>query len=120
MNAEDQPSDETQANDDAEAPTKTMHPTRILSFVEELKLKDSKLIMTYRARDERGEDFFAYVFCDKEGVINMKRDYISQKSGAAKDYGEVLYADFIKDPNEKARLFLKNWLKENGGEMLSS
>lgn len=91
----------------------------VLSFVEKVKLQTSKLVMTYRAKDERGEDFFAYILCDKKGVEQMKQDYIDQKAGAAKDYGEVLYADFVKDPDDKAKAFLRKWLEENGGEMLS-
>jgi hypothetical protein len=90
----------------------------VLSFVEKVKLQNSKLVMTYRARDHEGRDFFAYIFADKDGVERMKKDYFDQKAGAAKDYGEVLYADYLKDPDEKARDFLKKWLEENGGELL--
>jgi hypothetical protein len=92
--------------------------TRLLSFVEELKLRNSKLVMTYRAKDALGNDFFAYILCDAAGVKKMKLDYLEQNERAAKDYGEVLHAAFLKDPDEEAIAILREWLNENGGEML--
>lgn len=91
---------------------------RLLSSVETLKLRTSKLIMTYRARDERSNDFFAYILSDEAGVRRMKSDFLGQIAGAAKDYGEVIYADFVKDPDDKAKDFLKKWLKKNKGTSL--
>jgi hypothetical protein len=88
---------------------------RILGFVEEYILSNSNLVMTYRAVDERSRDFFAYISCGREGVVKMKQDYTDQKSRAARDYGEVIYADFLKDPDEKAVEFLKKWVSENDG-----
>ena len=95
-----------------------LKPISELGFVERLKLGSSKLVMTYRARDDNGRDFFAYIFCDKDGVIRMQRDFWERKSGAAKDYGKVLYIDYVKDPDQKAIDFLKRWCDENGGEIL--
>ncbi len=72
--------------------------------------------MTYRAKSAEGQDFFAYILCNKEQVIAMKSDFAAKRAATPESYGEVIYADFLPDPDEKAKAFLAAWLAEKGGK----
>lgn len=96
----------------------TLVVSKHLKFSEKITLETSDLVMIYRARGKDERDFFAYVFCDKDGVIAMKKDYAENQPGAPEQYGEVIYSDYITDPDEKARAFLKNWLDKKGGKSI--
>ena len=64
---------------------------------------------------------FSYVKCDRAGVEKMRKDY--ENNVAVSDlsvYGEVLYRDNIKDPDEKAKAFLRQWLADNGGSEMEN
>lgn len=72
------------------------------------------MIMTYRAKDESGGDFFCYIKCNYDGYQKINHDYLDKKSAVPSTYGEVLYADYLVDPDEKAKNFLADWLAKNG------
>lgn len=89
-----------------------------ISFTERLKLsKGNQLIMTYRGAID-GRDFFAYILCDKRGVYLLHDDWGARKARAISEYGQVIYRDDLKDPDKKARDFLKHYLSGSGGEMI--
>ncbi len=88
----------------------------MLAFSEKVKLETSDLVMTYRAKNAGGQDFFAYILCNKEQVIAMKSDFATKKAATPESYGEVIYADFLENPDEKAKAFLAAWLTERGGK----
>ncbi len=87
-----------------------------LSFTEKLKLEGKKTLMLYRGRTvETGREFIAYIVCDKEKAVKMYDDYDkSQKVDTIEEYGEVVYVDYIPDPDQKALDFIEEWKKENG------
>ena len=90
-----------------------------LKFTERVKLNSGNdLIMTYRARTPEGEDFFAYIKCEEVGVKLMRADYEGGIPRRMQEYGEVIYTDMIKDPDEKAKKFLQDYIAENGGEIM--
>lgn len=43
----------------------------------------------------------------------MFRDYETETPRNITEYGEVIYTDFLSEPDEKAKSFLENWIKEN-------
>ncbi len=89
-----------------------------LKFTERVKLKQGNdLIVTYRA-GVLGMHFFAYIKCTEQGVKLMREDYESGTPRDPSEYGEIIYRDNIRDPDEKAKTFLKNYLAESGGEVL--
>jgi hypothetical protein len=90
----------------------------MLTFVERIKLKTSKLVMTYRARTLDGRDYFAYILADEPEIKQMRADYDAKKPVRPDVYGEIIYQDYLKDPDEKAIAFLENWVAENDGEIL--
>lgn len=89
-----------------------------LKFTERVKLNaGNDLIMTYRGQ-VAGQDFFAYIKCNEKGVKLMREDWETSTPRQLDEYGEVLYRDNIVDPDEKALEFLKNYLAENGGDLM--
>ncbi len=89
-----------------------------LKFTERVKLNaGNDLIMTYRGQ-VGGQDFFAYIKCEEAGVKMMRGDYEDAVARKIEEYGEVIYRDNVKDPDEKAVQFLQDYLAESGGEMM--
>lgn len=92
-----------------------------LSFTERLNMEKNDSVMLYRGRNGAGQDFFAYIVCQRGGVEKMHKDY---ENGATvediSEYGEVVYLDYLVDPDEKAIAFLKEFVAENGGTVNES
>ena len=95
-----------------------LYASMVANFVENLKLETADLVMTYRAKTPEGKDFFAYILSNKEQVKTMKRNYAESKAVPPIYYGQVLYLDYLVDPDQKAKDFLKNWLAKNNGEII--
>lgn len=79
-----------------------------LSFADRVSLEKNDYIQTFF-----GNGFFCYVRCDNDGFKRMHEDYLNQVPCHASDYGTVIYRDQIAEPDEKAKEFLANWLKNN-------
>lgn len=89
-----------------------------LKFTERVKLNaGNDLIMTYRGQ-VGGQEFFAYIKCEEKGVKLMREDWETSTARKLEEYGEVIYKDNLKDPDEKALEFLKDYLADSGGEMM--
>ena len=90
-----------------------------LKFTEKIKFNQyNDLIMVYKGQITQGIDFFAYIKCDEKGVNLMREDYHTKTARHMDEYGEVIYQDNIKEPDEKAKQFLEDYIAENGGELM--
>lgn len=87
------------------------------SFAEKVKFGKNDSIMTYYGRNGLGVDFFCYIRCDFNGYRKMQDDYLNKNYAKPESYGSIIYKDYIPEPDEKAKEFLKNWLAENGGSL---
>jgi hypothetical protein len=85
-----------------------MTKTYAISFTDRVKLEKNDYIQIYH-----GHGFFSYVRCNADGFKRMHEDYLNQVPSRAADYGDVIYTDFIATPDDKAKTFLDNWLKES-------
>jgi hypothetical protein len=83
----------------------------VLSFVEKLALGDNDSIMLYRGVTLSGKNFFAYLRCDKQGVEKLRRDYMAPGARDLNMYGEIIYMDFLAEPDARAEDFLLRYLK---------
>lgn len=85
----------------------------VIPFTQRIELEKNDYIMTYRACDKYGQDFFCYIKCDLQGYTKMQNDFLNKTAALPASYGEVIYTDFIKDPDAKAQEFLENWSAQN-------
>ena len=88
----------------------------MLKFTEQVKLRNSsKLVMLYNGVDMHGKSFFVYFLSDDKQIRLMRDDY--QKGTARKigEYGQMLYSDYLPEPDAKAIDFLNKWVADNGG-----
>ena len=75
------------------------------------KQLNSKVIL-YRATTKDGQDFYAYIRCNEKQARKMKQDFLEKTPCRdVADYGEVIYKTFGKNPDEKAKNFLSEYLK---------
>lgn len=71
--------------------------------------------MLYRAINGDGRRFFAYIVCELNGYNKMLKDHeLGAKIDDLRQYGEVIYIDFIAEPDQKAQAFLEKYLAEHG------
>lgn len=82
-----------------------------MSFAALLSEKGSKIVL-YKALAADGRDFYAYIRCNEKQFFKMKRDY---ETGApcenARDYGEIMYLRYGREPDAEAEAFLKEYLE---------
>ncbi len=78
------------------------------SFADRIKSSVERKVVLYRARDDYGRDFYAYIRCDRKGLFEMKRDYETRTARKLADYGEVLYTAFGREPDAAAKAFLES------------
>ena len=83
------------------------------SYTDRARLEKNFYIQTFYGVTSELQNFFCYIKCDMEGYRKMQNDFLNQISARPAAYGEVIYIDDIPEPNEKAKLFLQNWLKRN-------
>ena len=79
------------------------------SFAEKVKFGKGDRVMAYFGKNSFGLEFFCYIRCDLDGYRKMQDDFLNNISATPETYGEVIYKDFIPEPDEKAKEFLKNW-----------
>ncbi len=87
------------------------------TFAEKVKFGKKDSIMTYYGKNGLGEQFFCYIRCGLDGYKKMQEDFASKAFAAPESYGEIIYKDYILEPDNKAVDFLKNWLAENNGNL---
>jgi hypothetical protein len=83
------------------------------SFVEKHAHRHVSNVMLYRGKDMQGRDFFAYLDCPPEGLARLRED--EEGASAMHDlaeYGDVIYLDFIAEPDAKAQTFLARYFTE--------
>jgi hypothetical protein len=85
------------------------------SFVERIEFGKTNSIMLYQGINGLGWKFFAYIVCGLEGYKKLQQDAQNKATTNINSYGEIIYTDFLPEPDEKAQAFLKQWLKENDG-----
>lgn len=74
--------------------------------------------MTYKGITGDGAEFFAYILCNEAQVLQMRKDYETKTNRTLSEYGEVLYIDYIDEPDAKAKDFLNKWITENNGNLM--
>ena len=68
--------------------------------------------MLYRATSRDGQDFYAYIRCNEKQAHKMKHDFMTRTPCSdASEYGEVLYTGIGKEPDDEAKNFLAEYLK---------
>lgn len=85
-----------------------------IPFAKRVEFEKNDSVMVYRAKDAKGRDFFCYIRCKLEGYKKMHEDFETRTAGKPSDYGEIIYRDFLKDPDQKAKDFLAEYLKNAG------
>lgn len=85
-----------------------------IPFTDLIQISNNNSIIRYSGTNQIGQQFFAYIKCTPDNAKLMYRDYAVKSSRDIKEYGEVIYVDFLAEPDEKAKTFLADWLKENG------
>ena len=93
-----------------------MTSTHTMSFAEKVWFGKNDKVVTYRASNSCGVDFFCYIRCGLAGYKKMQDDFLNKISDTPQSYGEVLYKDYLPDPDEKAREFLAIWARENNAK----
>ncbi len=82
------------------------------TFASVIRQKASNSVVLYRAVSRDGEDFYAYIRCDEKQYHKMKHDFMTRTPCKdVKDYGEVVYTGFGKEPDAAAEEFLAEYLK---------
>lgn len=81
----------------------------LIPFTKRIEFETKDWVMTYRARDQYGRDFFCYIRCDIDGYTKMQTDWLNKKTAEPSSYGTVIYTDYLKDPDDKAKKFLESW-----------
>ena len=84
-----------------------------VNFAEKVNFEKNDYIQIYYGRNSLGVDFFYYIRCNIEGYKKMKEDYLNKIVTNPESYGEIIYKDQLSEPDEKAKTFLANWLKNN-------
>jgi len=79
------------------------------SFAEKVKFGSGESIVTYFGKSLLGASFFCYIRCNIDGYRRMKADFLKKNYAKPEAYGEVVYRDYLPEPDEKAKDFLKNW-----------
>ena len=87
----------------------------LTTFVEKVKFKKINKVMTYYGINGLGWQFFAYIVCGLDGYKKMQHDAENKLTANVTAYGEIIYTDFLPEPDDKAKAFLKQWLEENDG-----
>lgn len=82
------------------------------TFASVIRQKSSNNVVLYRAVSKDGENFYAYIRCDEKQYHKMKHDFMTKSiCKDVNDYGEVLYAELGNEPDEDAKQFLADYLK---------
>ena len=84
-----------------------------IPFTDLIKISHNKSVMTYYGTSFDGRDFIAYIVCTPETAKLMYRDFSDKTSRAIAEYGEVIYKDFVSEPDDKAKDFLADYIKNN-------
>lgn len=83
------------------------------TFASVIQKKASNNVVLYRAVSRDGRDFYAYIRCDEKQYHKMKHDFMTQNVCTdVKDYGEVLYTAYGKEPDAQAEKFLADYLRD--------
>jgi hypothetical protein len=83
------------------------------TFAEKVRFGKLDNVMTYFGKNGLGKDFFCYIRCGLEGYKTMLEDFDNKITANPAVYGDIIYKDFIAEPDEKAKNFLEKWLAEN-------
>lgn len=82
------------------------------NFADIIAKQKNSIILLYRAVSKDGQDFYAYIRCNEKQYHKVKQDFIDKKSCVdAAEYGEVIYVEFGKEPDEKAKKILSDYIK---------
>lgn len=75
------------------------------------KQANNKIVL-YRAVSGDGREFYAYIRCNEKQSRKMKADFLNKTACTdVSEYGEVIYTRLGKNPNEAAKEFLAEYLK---------
>ncbi len=82
------------------------------SFASVIKQKAQDSVVLYRATSRDGQDFYAYIRGNEKQYHKMKHDFMTRTPcKSVDDYGEILYTGFGTEPDEEAKEFLAEYLK---------
>lgn len=85
-----------------------------MGFARKLKFERTDSIQLYTGVNGDGRNFFAYLVCDLAGTDRLHDDYkTGRTSDDIREYGEVIYIDFLSAPDTKAVHFLEEYLKQS-------
>jgi hypothetical protein len=84
-----------------------------IPFTDLIQISNNQSIIRYTGANQSGQQFFAYIKCSPDTAKLMYRDYEANTSRNIAEYGEIIYRDFLSEPDEKAKAFLEQWLKKN-------
>ena len=85
----------------------------MIPFKDLIRTSNNKSVMAYYGTDTNKRDFFAYIICDPQAAKRMYHNYQTRTQDKISDYGEVIYKDYISEPDDKAKEFLKKYLADN-------
>ncbi len=83
-----------------------------VGFAEKLSFSRGDNVVVYKAKNMLDMPFFCYIRCGLDGYKRLKYDYEAKVFSTPDSYGEVIYRDNIPEPDDKAKKFLENWLKD--------
>ena len=82
------------------------------NFASIIQKKANGSVVLYRAVASDGRDFYAYIRCNEKQFHKMKHDFMTKTAcKSVDDYGEILYTGFGKEPDDAAKEFLAEYLK---------
>ena len=83
---------------------------QFLSFSERVRLENEDLIVIYRGVNHIAQSVFAYIICNKEGILKMRNDYEANAVAPMDSYGKVIYWDVGFGPDESAENYLRDFV----------
>ena len=84
-----------------------------ISHAENISFEKQDNIQLYYGINALKEEFFCYIRCNKTGYKKMQEDYLNKASAKPEEYGQVIYKDYLAEPDDKAKEFLEKYLQQN-------
>ena len=82
-------------------------------FTKRIEFQRNDWIMVYHGQDILRREFFCFIRCGLEGYTKMQNDFYNKTPALPAGYGQVIYKDYLPQPDEKAQAYLENWIKQN-------